>query len=99
MDEELEERIRRKAHEIWESEGRPHGRAEMHWDQAKEIIAIEDVGEPVIPLQETAETPVEPKQAFENQGEFPDLADQGEGSPAPELRVPRPVRASAGGRR
>ena len=37
-----EDRIRVKAHEIWESEGHPHGRDEDHWAQAKEIIAIQD---------------------------------------------------------
>ena len=36
------ERIAKKAHELWEAEGRPHGRDQMHWDEAKEIIAIED---------------------------------------------------------
>lgn len=29
-----EERIRRRAHEIWEREGRPEGREREHWDQA-----------------------------------------------------------------
>ena len=37
-----EERIRRKAHELWEAEGHPHGRDQDHWDQARELVAIED---------------------------------------------------------
>ncbi|PBB91534.1 hypothetical protein CK215_16965 [Mesorhizobium sp. WSM3864] len=28
-----EERIRRRAHEIWEQAGRPQGRQQEHWDQ------------------------------------------------------------------
>lgn len=34
MDEELKQRIRVRAHEIWMNEGRPHGRDQDHWDQA-----------------------------------------------------------------
>ncbi|RUY80916.1 DUF2934 domain-containing protein, partial [Mesorhizobium sp. M7A.F.Ca.CA.001.10.2.1] len=29
-----EEKIKRRAHEIWEQEGRPAGREQEHWDQA-----------------------------------------------------------------
>jgi hypothetical protein len=34
MTNEREERIRRRAHELWEKEGRPDGRHEDHWQQA-----------------------------------------------------------------
>ena len=37
-----EERIRERATAIWEREGKPDGRAEVHWDMAREEIAIED---------------------------------------------------------
>ncbi|WP_077966460.1 DUF2934 domain-containing protein [Ensifer adhaerens] len=30
-----EERIRRRAHTIWESEGRPFGEEKRHWEQAR----------------------------------------------------------------
>lgn len=40
--EAMEDRIRRRAHELWESEGRPNGRAEDHWAQAKRQIEDED---------------------------------------------------------
>jgi hypothetical protein len=33
--EDLEDRIRRRAHELWESEGKPSGRATDHWTEAK----------------------------------------------------------------
>jgi hypothetical protein len=36
-----EQRIRERAYAIWESEGRPAGRAEAHWLQAEAEIAGE----------------------------------------------------------
>lgn len=80
-----EERIRSKAYELWVAEGRPEGRQDLHWAQAREIVALEDAGgPPTVPV--TDET-VEPAVAFENQGEFPGLADQGEESAGPDLSV------------
>ncbi len=84
-----DERIRRKAYELWLADGCPEGRHEAHWEQAREIIALEDVGgPPTIPVEKTLEDPVEPAIAFENQGEFPGLTDQGRAPP-----VPRPTSA------
>lgn len=80
-----DERIRRKAYELWLADGCPEGRHEAHWEQAREIIALEDVGgPPTIPVEKTLEDPVEPTIAFENQGEFPGLTDQGEAPAGPE---------------
>ncbi len=42
MYQENEERIRARAKHIWEREGKPEGRAEAHWEMAREEIAIED---------------------------------------------------------
>ena len=39
-----EERIRQRAHEIWEREGRPEGREQQHWYQALEEIMVEEEG-------------------------------------------------------
>ena len=36
-----EERIRQRAHEIWEREGRPKGREQEHWNQAVQEIESE----------------------------------------------------------
>ena len=36
------ERIRRRAYQIWLEEGRPEGRETVHWDMASELVAIED---------------------------------------------------------
>jgi hypothetical protein len=41
-----EERIRRRAHELWEKEGRPEGRHEQHWDQARREIEQEESDAP-----------------------------------------------------
>ncbi len=74
-----EDRIRNKAHEIWESEGHPHGRDEDHWAQAKEIIAIQDsLSDTLLPRDTGAEEPIEPTQAVEPYGDMPNLTDQGE---------------------
>lgn len=72
------ERIAVKAHEIWESEGHPHGRDQAHWDQAKEIIALHDsMGDTLLPRDTGAFEPEEPTQATEPFGEMPGLTDQG----------------------
>lgn len=36
-------RIRRRAHELWEAEGRPEGQADRHWSRAAEDLDREDV--------------------------------------------------------
>lgn len=40
MDDRIE-RIRQRAHEIWEREGRPHGLEQEHWDRATREIDAE----------------------------------------------------------
>lgn len=32
---DYQEKVKARAHEIWESEGRPHGRHREHWEQAE----------------------------------------------------------------
>src|SRR3954451_23357975 len=39
---DVEERVKQRAYEIWEREGRPEGREADHWALAKEEVAIED---------------------------------------------------------
>jgi hypothetical protein len=89
MDED--ERIRQRAHKIWEEEGRPEGRSEMHWQMARQLIAMEDAPEAGLkpnPLSAGAATgePVEEAAIMENLGEFPTLTDQGEEQTAPRAR-------------
>jgi hypothetical protein len=45
MSPEKEERIRLRAHEIWEREGRPEGKEAEHWERASREIESEEAGE------------------------------------------------------
>jgi Protein of unknown function (DUF2934) len=44
MNPAVEERIRTRAYELWEAEGRPGGREVEHWLQAAQEVAAEDGG-------------------------------------------------------
>lgn len=46
MDEETEERVQKRAFQIWEAEGRPEGRAAEHWDQACRELGVADEARP-----------------------------------------------------
>lgn len=44
----VEEQIRQRAHEIWESEGCPEGRDVEHWQQARsEVEPFQEEGDPL----------------------------------------------------
>lgn len=43
MGERVEDRIRARAQEIWEKEGRPSGKAVEHWRQASEELKREAI--------------------------------------------------------
>lgn len=46
MDQDREERVRMRAYEIWEREGRQDGNQEVHWQQAEqEELRDKDPGE------------------------------------------------------
>jgi Protein of unknown function (DUF2934) len=90
---DLEERVRERAHRLWQQEGCPEGRADAHWEMARELVAIEDnqkqTLKPISPESAGPEgEPVEPIEAVENVGEFPTLTDQGE-----EQTVPKRTRS------
>ena len=68
MDGDRERRIRERAYEIWEREGRPEGREAEHWERAEAEIAAQagagqdgagskPGGEPVPETQDMPETP------------------------------------------
>jgi Protein of unknown function (DUF2934) len=44
MSDERVERIKQRAHELWEQEGRPEGRHSEHWEQATREIEAEEAG-------------------------------------------------------
>ncbi|GGE36748.1 hypothetical protein GCM10007276_12780 [Agaricicola taiwanensis] len=92
------ERIRQRAHQIWIEEGKPEGRAEDHWQMARQLVAIEDApGDDLKPNPLTEphsdEAPVEEASIQENLGEFPTLTDQGE-----EQTVPKPRSKKSSGK-
>jgi len=45
MDQDREQRIRTRAYEIWEREGRQEGGHETHWQQAEKELRDEEAGE------------------------------------------------------
>jgi Protein of unknown function (DUF2934) len=80
-----EERIRAKAYQIWLDEGCPDGRDEVHWEMARQLVAIEDNPEsgrvPIPDGDQIGEwgEPVEDSQAAENAiGELPTMIDEDE---------------------
>ncbi|MBZ9963402.1 DUF2934 domain-containing protein [Mesorhizobium sp. BR1-1-2] len=44
MTDDRQERIRNRAHQIWQEEGQPAGQHERHWQQATADIDQEDAG-------------------------------------------------------
>jgi hypothetical protein len=46
-DAEREHRIRERAYQLWEADGRPEGRADLYWRRAQELT--EDEGNSSIP--------------------------------------------------
>ena len=38
---DFDERVRQRAYRLWVEEGCPEGRADVHWDKARELVAIE----------------------------------------------------------
>jgi Protein of unknown function (DUF2934) len=83
---DFEERVRERAHRLWEEEGRREPLGERHLDLARELIAIEDnqkLATKPIPREGAtgpSGEPIEPIEAVENLGEFPTITDQGESS-------------------
>ena len=88
-----EDRVRKRAYQLWEQEGRPPGREMDHWDEASELVAIEENQKlATIPVGKSANAgptgePVEPIEAAENMGDLPTLTDQGEEQPVPKRRT------------
>ncbi len=96
------ERIAKKAHELWEAEGHPHGRDREHWDEAKEIIALQDsAASTLLPATTGVDEPVEESTvALDNEGQAPGLTDTGEHdltstAREPAVTVPKTAKAPA----
>lgn len=88
-----EHRVRERAYQLWEADGKPHGRDVEYWQRARELIAMEDsAGSGMLPNPQShpesiRETGVEEAEIQENLGELPDrFADQAEVQPTPAKR-------------
>jgi len=77
-----EERIRERAYKLWEENGRPQGREVELWEQAEDLIAIEENPPGLLPHpgnRDPALADVEEAEIQENYGEIPScLTDQGD---------------------
>lgn len=77
------ERIRQRAYRLWQEEGGPEGREAIHWEKARELVAIEDnqmaTAKPIAQNLGAEGEPIEDARLQQNYGEFPTLTDQGEG--------------------
>ena len=56
-DSEHLDRIRARAHAIWEDEGRPQGRHHVHWRRAKRLVAAEELRAMAVELDGGATQP------------------------------------------
>jgi hypothetical protein len=90
VDPDREQRVRERAYELWEADGRLHGRDIEYWERAREMVGMEEsAGSGVLPNPTAQpdsphETGIEEAVIQENLGEFPDrFADQGEVQPTP----------------
>jgi len=86
-----EERIRRRAHEIWQREGQPEGRDQDHWEQACREIAAEAA-------PDEAPTPTAPDGGA-TPAEAASAAQAVSGAPAAGKATPRPRRAAGSARK
>lgn len=94
---DFERRIRQKAHQIWEEEGRPEGRAREHWEKARVLVAIEDDSSSLVPVK--PEPAVEEASIQDNLGEFPTaLTDQGDRRQTPSREAERQAAELASGK-
>jgi hypothetical protein len=41
---DLQQRIQQRAYQLWESEGRPEGREQAHWQQAQRELTAQPAG-------------------------------------------------------
>jgi Protein of unknown function (DUF2934) len=89
---ERDARIRARAHQLWEEQGRPEGREADLLEQAEDLIALEESGDAALrpnPMNDphVAREGVDEADIQDNYGEFPDrFTDQGERRQTPTPR-------------
>jgi hypothetical protein len=71
MDTDRLERVRQRAYELWEQEGRPDGKAEEHWRRADAEIAREEAPSAPTTSEELGRAPTVAEQPLSVTGEVP----------------------------
>ncbi len=71
----LEQRTRSRAEQMWRDAGSPEGELDLFIDDARALLAMEEVP---VPTVDPYETIVEEASLQRNLGEFPTLRDQGD---------------------
>ncbi|MDB5667042.1 DUF2934 domain-containing protein [Cypionkella sp.] len=84
--EALEARIEGRAVRLWSEAGSPDGGHMRFLDQARELVAIEEVDPPTLDIEDAAQPIIEEAAIQSNLGEFPTLRDQGD-----EMTFPDPA--------
>ncbi|WP_431299759.1 hypothetical protein [Tabrizicola sp. BL-A-41-H6] len=79
-----EDRVRARADRLWHAAGRPPGGRDRYLDDARELVALEEVDLPTFSPEEAARPMIEEASLQRNLGEFPTLVDQGEEQPYPD---------------
>lgn len=91
-----EQRVRERAYQLWETDGKPHGRDIEYWERARELVGTEEsIGNGHLPKQRTApgslrQNGIEHARVQANAGQIPPQpADPGElkTTPAPKRRA------------
>jgi hypothetical protein len=83
-----ETRVRNRADQLWQEAGRPDGGKGRYMDQARELLAMEEV---TLPTLDPDAAPVVEEAALQrNLGEFPTLVDQGEEATFPDDHAGEP---------
>jgi hypothetical protein len=99
MTNERDDHIRRRAHEIWEREGRPHGRHEEHWAQAAREIEGESSGGRTTGGTKAAAKPRASRSAEGSNGDVGtgtrEPAGEGAGAAMPRRRAAKPAAEGA----
>lgn len=86
MNEDHHQKVRQRAHALWEQAGRPHGQDAEHWVQAEREIAAEGDTQPSAPLGK----------ATGRQGRKPSLNAEQTAVDAPNVKPARAARSAEG---
>ena len=99
MTQELNQKIRGKARELWELEGCPEGRELLHWDMARELVVQENTAEfTLVPAVIEGNDIIDAVAALDNLREVPDLSHKGEEQTGqgPYIDPRRPIKIAGG---